>query len=130
MIHARHRLWVALVAVYVLMAPVAGDIGSCGQKAEELDALKFFEAKQFAECNRCIDCGFTNATCVTICQEPLAEPSFDPDCFPLAHDGEVCINALEAASCDEFAQFVDDVAPTIPTECNFCPEDRRDEVTE
>lgn len=125
-----HRLGISLLAIYVLMAPVAGDIGSCGQKAEELDAVKFFEAKQFVECNRCIDCGFTNETCQTICNVALEDPSFHPDCFPLAHDGEVCLNALEAASCDAFERFVDDVAPTIPTECNFCPPDRRDEVSE
>jgi hypothetical protein len=27
---------------------------------------------------------------------------------------------LEAASCDDYATFVDDFAPAIPSECDFC----------
>ncbi|MEM1032699.1 MAG: hypothetical protein AAF928_12680 [Myxococcota bacterium] len=122
---AGSRLGLAAVAWLVLMGPVAGDIGGCGQDAEELDAVLFFEGKQFVECNRCIDCGIETPNCQTICNEPLIDPSFDPDCLPLAHDGEVCLNAIEAASCDAFARIVDATAPTVPTECNFCPPDRR-----
>jgi hypothetical protein len=51
----------------------------------------------------------------------LENVAFDPDCFPLVHDGEVCLNALRAASCNDYANYVDDLAPTVPTECNFCP---------
>jgi hypothetical protein len=32
----------------------------------------------------------------------------------------VCIDALEAASCSDYASFVSDVAPTEPSECDFC----------
>jgi hypothetical protein len=39
----------------------------------------------------------------------------------LVHDGEVCLRALEVAACDDYALFMDDVAPSLPTECNFCP---------
>ncbi len=30
------------------------------------------------------------------------------------------MRALLAASCSDYASFVDDVAPTVPTECDFC----------
>jgi hypothetical protein len=41
----------------------------------------------------------------------------------LVHDGEVCLNALDAASCDDYEQYVANQGATIPTECNFCPLD-------
>ena len=41
-------------------------------------------------------------------------------CRPLLHDGEVCLRALNAASCSDYATFVDDDAPALPSECEFC----------
>jgi hypothetical protein len=102
-------------------APTVGDIGSCGQEVAELDAEKFFIEKNFIDCAQCTTCGFGTASCDRACNEPIGEVAFDADCFPLVHDGEVCLNALRAAGCDEYAAYVDDVAPTVPTECNFCP---------
>jgi hypothetical protein len=32
----------------------------------------------------------------------------------------VCLRALEAASCGTFATYVDDLAPAVPSECDFC----------
>ena len=46
---------------------------------------------------------------------------FPPGCFPVVHDGEVCLNALLAADCDDYREFVADEGRTVPTECNFCP---------
>lgn len=121
-------LGLTLVALVFLAGPTAGDIGSCGQAVEELDPVKFFGQKKLVDCKQCVSCGFATQSCERACNDPPSESSFPEDCFPLAHDGEVCLNALSAASCDEYAAFVDDAAPTIPTECNFCPPDRKVEA--
>jgi hypothetical protein len=51
----------------------------------------------------------------------LPQTEFDEGCIPLVHDGEVCLRALLAASCQDFSEFVRDLEPTAPTECVFCP---------
>ncbi len=117
------RWLVAALSLTVLMAPTVGDIGSCGQDVVELDPVKFFAEKAFIDCSQCNDCGLVSSSCDRACQGILDAVEFDPDCFPLVHDGEVCLNALRAASCDDYASYVDEVAPTTPTECNFCPVD-------
>ena len=109
------------VAVPLLLAPTAGDIGSCGQDVVELDPVAFFSEKAFIDCAHCGKCGLETAACQRACDGELEGQSFDEDCFPLVHDGEVCLNALRAASCDDYATYVDDLAPAVPTECNFCP---------
>ena len=109
------------LAALALLAPTAGDVGSCGQDAVELDPVAFFSDKAFVDCSRCRDCGLTTAACEAACGGELEGDAFDPDCFPLVHDGEVCLNALRAASCDDYRSYVDDLAPAVPTECNFCP---------
>jgi len=116
---------VAVLAVLFVAAPTAGDLGSCGQDVVELDPIKFFSEKQAIDCHQCLDCGFVTTFCEASCGNVLLETSFPEDCFPLVHDGEVCLNALRAAGCDEYAAYVDDVAPTVPTECNFCPPDQQ-----
>jgi hypothetical protein len=50
---------------------------------------------------------------------------FPEGCAPLVHDGEVCLRALHFASCDAYRGYVDDAAPTVPTECDFCPGEAR-----
>jgi hypothetical protein len=108
--------------VVVVMAPVAGDIGSCGQATGELDPVKFFWQKQGIDCQQCQRCEFVTQSCSRACETPYdPEASFDPDCFPLVHDGEVCLDALQASDCDAYAAYMSDLAPTAPTECNFCP---------
>lgn len=111
---------VALVAVFFLAAPTAGDIGGCGQTAEDLDAAKFFDAKQTADCKRCGECQITSQACTTACG-PTVTLQFPKGCYPLVHDGEVCLDALEIASCGDYQSFMADMGATIPTECNFCP---------
>jgi hypothetical protein len=110
-----------VLALTVLAAPTVGDVGSCGQEVAELDPEKFFSEKDFVDCNRCLECGLMSAACLDACDQEPAQTGFDPDCFPLVHDGEVCLNALRAASCDDYARYMSDVAPTTATECNFCP---------
>ena len=116
---ARARL--ALVALTVLIAPTVGDIGSCGQEIVELDPVKFFAEKAFIDCKQCTDCDISSDTCRSACRGELEADAFPENCFPLVHDGEVCLNALRAAGCSDYLLFVDDAAPAVPTECNYCP---------
>jgi hypothetical protein len=105
------------------MAPTAGNIGSCGQEAVQLDAQKFFANKQFIDCNRCTECALFTAACTAACGEGAVAGEFPEDCIPLVHDGEVCLDALHTASCDDYAAFMAEAGATIPTECDFCPLD-------
>jgi hypothetical protein len=110
----------ALIALVFLAAPTAGDIGSCSQTPEALDPNKFFLAKQADDCSACTDCGFTTETCKIACGKPMGG-MFPAQCYPLVQDGEVCLNALEAASCGQYEGYVADEGATVPTECDFCP---------
>lgn len=125
MTHRRERPVLMLVALLVLAGPTVGDIGSCGQEVAELDPDKFFIEKEFIDCTHCTECGFLSRACDAACDLNRSNPGFDQDCFPLVHDGEVCLNALRAASCEQYASYIDDAAPTVPTECNFCPLDEK-----
>ena len=49
--------------------------------------------------------------------------TFPVNCYPVVHDGEVCLDALQVASCADYASFKADQGSTIPTECVFCPLD-------
>ena len=111
----------AVAILFFTAAPTAGAIGSCGQAPDDLDPVKFFNAKQNVDCSRCIACGLTTNACVLACEPYLDQSDFPAHCYPLVHDGEVCLNALQASSCDDYRQFMNDLTPTIPTECNFCP---------
>ena len=104
-------------------APTPGDVGGCGQKPAELDPGTFFASKAHIDCQRCQECSLTRASCASACQFPESYPSAFPDnCVPLVHDGEVCLRALLHASCNDYASYMSDSSPSVPTECNFCPE--------
>jgi hypothetical protein len=113
-------LRLAVIALFFLAAPTAGDIGSCSQTASDLDAQKFFDAKQNLDCDRCLKCGIVSNACTTACG-PTLQQAFPPHCYPVVHDGEVCLDALEVASCTDYQSYMADEDATIPTECNFCP---------
>lgn len=121
----RERIPLIALALLVLAGPTVGDVGSCGQEVAELDPEKFFIEKDFIDCNKCSECAFITRLCDAACDRELESTTFDEDCFPLVHDGEVCLNALRTASCEEYSGFIDDTAPTVPTECNFCPIDEK-----
>lgn len=105
----------------VLMAPTVGDTGSCGRTATELDRDKYANARKIQDCERCKECGIDNVRCGRACDpSALPEIALPQTCRPLYHDGEVCLRALAAASCDTYATYVDDDAPATPTECDFC----------
>jgi hypothetical protein len=117
----------AAILLLFLAAPTVGDIGSCGESPADLDAVKFFCAKENIDCGKCVECGMATAACERACGKPACDAKnasqtvFPLGCYPLIHDGEVCLNALEASGCDEYRGFMADEASTIPTECNFCP---------
>jgi len=118
----RWRTGLAMVLAIFVMAPTVGDIGGCGGTADALDARKFFAARFELECTRCKDCGYTTLACRRACDRRTVVPSsFPSGCEPVVHDGEVCLNALETLSCDDFAEVIHP-QPIVPTECDFCPE--------
>ena len=111
----------AMVLALVLgMGATVGDIGSCGQDPDALDPRTFFSIKAGVDCQRCMECGLRGKECDRACNQ-LPETAFPSGCQPLVHDGEVCLRALIHASCDDYAAYVDDAAPTAPSECQFCP---------
>jgi hypothetical protein len=116
----------ALLLLLFCAAPVPGDVGGCGQSPDQLDPSVFFATKRDIDCRRCSDCGFTTLACAEACSAEAVVPADFPEgCLPLVHDGEVCLRALHFASCDAYRDYVDDRAPTVPTECDFCPAGQR-----
>jgi hypothetical protein len=104
------------------LAPTPGDVGGCGQHPENLDGPTFFEKKRALDCQRCTDCGFTTHYCADACTADKPLPQFPEGCVPLVHDGEVCLDALEAASCKDYEDYTNDEGRLSPSECLFCPE--------
>lgn len=104
----------------VCLAPAPGDIGGCGQVAEDLDAVVFFASKQRIECLRCDECGLSTPACQLSCEGTELPSVFPSGCYPLVHDGTVCLRALTQSSCKAFRKIVGE-PPSVPSECNFCP---------
>lgn len=121
----RSRFLALLALSGFVAAPVVGDIGSCGQAPEDLDAFKFFVVKDRIDCERCQECGLLTSACARACAGASRDQQFPAGCYPLAHDGEACLNALDAASCGETESYMADEGATTPTECNFCPPDQK-----
>jgi hypothetical protein len=115
------KLAIGFVALAFCAAPVPGDVGGCGQEAQDLDPQTFFLRKQAYECDHCRTCELHTMACERACGDELVQAEFPDGCSPLVHDGEVCLRALDNGSCDDFKGYMSDSAPTIPTECNFCP---------
>jgi len=138
------RVLFALTVVLFCAAPTPGDVGGCGQRVQPLGAEPFFERKKAIDCEKCRECDFTtnfcraacgegvgddcsgSAPCLTglecvndVCEEQEAE--FLEGCDPIVHDGEVCLNALDAAGCGDYEEFVRDENRKAPNECRFCP---------
>jgi hypothetical protein len=112
---------VALLAVVFGAGPTVGDVGSCGTSATALDEKSFAAERKALDCSRCSQCGIVTQTCTDACDpKKPSTVAWPATCYPIEHDGQVCIDALEAASCSTYAGFVSDVAPTVPSECDFC----------
>jgi hypothetical protein len=115
------RLILAALALMFCAAPVPGDIGGCAQTRQDLDPDRFFKAKADIDCEHCRQCGIRTDACAQACAGGVADRVFPVDCRPLVHDGQVCLAALENASCDDYRAYASDTSPTVPTECDFCP---------
>jgi hypothetical protein len=110
-----------LLGLFIMAPTPPGDVGGCGQHAQPLDAPIFFQHWAAIDCDKCTECGFETARCESACEGTEIQTTFREGCSPLVHDGEVCLHALRAADCDEYAEFVKDNGPLVPTECRFCP---------
>jgi hypothetical protein len=118
----RELVRLALLSLFFLAAPTAGDIGGCSQPEDELEPATFFEVKKQIDCESCESCELSTERCEAACSDAPPDPAdFPPRCVPLVHDGEVCLAALLAASCGDYESFVSDRGATVPSECNFCP---------
>lgn len=117
----RELLLAAGLALVFGAGPTVGDIGSCGESVTALDEQTFAISRKNVDCQRCTQCGLSDQTCKNACDPSVPSDVAWPDtCSPLVHDGEVCLRALLAASCSDYASYISDVAPTFPTECDFC----------
>jgi len=117
----RRRVLFAIVVSTFVAAPTVGDIGSCGAPVQPLDATRFFDQRLRLTCAHCQSCGLGTAACTIACDPATPRPTdFPTGCHPVVHDGDVCLNALDALSCSAFADFVSS-SPIVPTECDFCP---------
>lgn len=112
----------AIALLFFTLAPTAGDIGSSCQPEDDLDPSRFWSVKQSIDCQRCDECQVSTQACSRACASTLIFNDFPSSCRPVEHDGEVCLDALLAASCAEYEGFMADQGSTIPTECAFCLE--------
>jgi hypothetical protein len=115
------KLALGFVALAFCAAPTPGDVGGCGQEAQELDPGTFFWSLQVSQCDKCQECGISTRSCDRACGDALLQREFPENCVPLVHDGEVCLRAVQQASCSDSRDYLSDADPSIPTECNFCP---------
>jgi hypothetical protein len=120
-IRRRELAWAGALALLFGAAPTVGDVGSCGRAATDLDQQTFASARKAVDCRRCSECRLTSQICPSVCDPNVpSDVGWPATCHPLEHDGEVCLRALRAASCNDYAGFLSDVAPSVPTECDFC----------
>lgn len=115
----RSKLGLAAIALLCL-APTPGDVGGCGAPARDLDPIAFFASRGAIDCSRCTECGLRSPVCERACAGELEADAFPAGCYPLVHDGTVCLRALTRASCEDYRLVVAD-PPSVPSECNFCP---------
>jgi hypothetical protein len=118
------RFVLATTVVLFCAAPTPGDIGGCGQRVQPLGPEPFFAAKKEIDCSKCDECSFSTKFCESACDADAEQQTeFPAGCNPIVHDGEVCLNALEAAGCGEYEDYVKDGDRQSPNECRFCPEE-------
>jgi hypothetical protein len=111
----------AIATLLFVAAPTVGDVGGCGRTASDLDPALFARARKVIDCSRCGECGFASDHCARACDtSKQSDVVFPPTCHPLLHDGEACIRALKAAPCGDYGSYVDDLSPSVPSECDFC----------
>jgi hypothetical protein len=110
----------SVLALIFGVGATVGDIGSCGKDPAGLDAATFATARKSVDCEMCTKCNVTTQRCAAACADAAPTETFPPNCAPLYQDGLVCLRALLASSCDDYAQFMSDTESLVPTECEFC----------
>ena len=119
--HTGVRVLAAIALAVLCAAPTPGDVGGCGQNPQTLDPGAFFAEKAAIDCSQCNECAYTSDFCLRACSGEPSQSAFPAGCSPLVHDGEVCLNALEAASCGDYETYARDTDREAPSECLFCP---------
>lgn len=120
-LRAREVLFASALAAVFGAAPTVGDTGSCGVTARDLDEARFAAARKRLDCRRCSACPIESHRCATACDANApSDVAFPPTCRPVWHDAEVCLGALSAASCGDYATFIADDVRLVPSECEFC----------
>ncbi len=116
----------AVVLAVLAMAPTPGDVGGCGKSPTPLDERSFAAARKLTDCRRCSGCSLGSERCRRTCDGAIPPAvAFPGGCQPLLHDGEVCLRALQVASCARYSLYMADDRASVPSECDFCrgPED-------
>ncbi len=111
---------VSVIALVFGIGATVGDIGSCGKDPVDLDAATLAFARKSVDCQMCTQCNLTTQRCVQACADAAPTETFPPNCAPLYQDGLVCVRALLASSCDDYALYMSDTESLVPTECQFC----------
>ena len=115
---------ITLVLAILCAAPTVGDIGSCGKTAVDLDEKAFGVQRKKLDCGRCKECHIGTKRCDAACDPDVpSDVSFGTTCRPLVRDGAVCLDALAAAGCTDYAKYMSDDERLIPAECDFCKGD-------
>lgn len=121
----RDVLFASALAIVLGAAPTVGDTGSCGVTARDIEEARFAAARKRLDCQRCTSCKLTGRPtanrCAAACDPNVpSDVAFPPTCRPLFRDAEVCLDALAAASCGDYARYVADDVRLVPSECEFC----------
>jgi len=118
----RSTLAVASVVALVFgAAPTAGDVGSCGSSAVDIDEARFATARKVLDARRCKECAIDTKRCEAARDPNVpSDVSFGLTCRPLVRDAEVCLDALTVASCGDYRKYMSDDQRLIPGECDFC----------
>ncbi len=121
MITRRQLVFTAVVALVFGAAPTAGDVGSCGKTAQDIDEMRFGVARKKIDLRRCDECKIGTKR-GEAARDPMvpSDVSFGATCRPLVRDAEVCLDALATAPCGDYRKYMSDDERLIPGECDFC----------
>lgn len=120
-LRGRDVLFASAMAIVLGAAPTVGDTGSCGVTARDIDEARFGAARKRLDCQRCAACKLVTQRCAAACDPNVpSDVAFPATCRPLYHDAEVCLDALAASSCGDYARYVADDVRLVPSECDFC----------
>jgi hypothetical protein len=113
-------LRLAAVLIFYTAAPVAGDIGSCGQSPDDLDPVKYFTVKELLDCKKCLECSLASDICKVACKpvtdsNDLNDAAFLPAECATCSQAELPTNACKLACAGGIQQteFPKDCYPVV-----------------